>query len=119
MSTGVLELAPAKNFDSRNWAGQKVLWFVLPSYRGPVLIRGARIDGPGRVRFDRGDVPPLRIRIALHPTGGSPTSPVPPQGTRYRASYTRVRGPGCYAYQVDGTSFSRVVVFRAVWNTGQ
>jgi hypothetical protein len=25
-----------------------------------------------------------------------------------------VRSAGCYAYQVDGTSFSEVVVFRAV-----
>jgi hypothetical protein len=117
LSAGVVQLVSASNFDSTAWAGQKVLWFVLPSYRGPVLIRGARIDGPGRVRFDRGDVPPLSIRIALHPTSGSPTSPVPPQGTRFRASYTRVRGPGCYAYQVDGTTFSRVVVFRAVWQS--
>jgi hypothetical protein len=29
------------------------------------------------------------------------------------ASYTRMREAGCYAYQVDGTTFSRVVVFRA------
>ena len=35
-------------------------------------------------------------------------------GQRYRPSYTRVRGPGCYAYQVDGTSFSRVIVFEAI-----
>ena len=27
---------------------------------------------------------------------------------------TRVREPGCYAYQVDGTSFSEVIVFEAV-----
>jgi hypothetical protein len=111
---GKLELAPAANFHSK-WAGQKVLWLVLPSYRGRVLIRGARIDGAGRVRFQRGDVPPLSLRIGLHPSGGSPGSPVPPRGTRYFPSYTRVRGPGCYAYQIDGTSFSRVVVFRAVW----
>jgi hypothetical protein len=117
LSAGVLQLAPATNFDSTAWAGQKVLWFVLPSYRGPVLIRGARIDGPGRVRFDRGDVPPLSIRIGRYPTGGSPTSPVPPKGTRFRASYTRVRGPGCYAYQIDGTTFSRIVVFRAAWQS--
>ena len=38
----------------------------------------------------------------------------PPAGTRYVPSYTRVRGPGCYAYQIDGTTFSRVIVFRAV-----
>lgn len=116
LPAGELHLAPAHNFDSTAWAGQKVLWFVRPSYRGPVLIRGARVDGPGRVRFDRGDVPPLSIRIGRQRTSdGSPSSPVPPKGTRFRASYTRLRGPGCYAYQIDGTSFSRVVVFRALW----
>src|SRR5918911_5416164 len=61
MSIGVVGLAPPSNFDSQTWAGQKVLWFVLPSYRGPVLVRGGRIDGPGRVRFNRGDVPPLNL----------------------------------------------------------
>ncbi|HJQ74760.1 MAG TPA: hypothetical protein VJ814_07735 [Gaiellaceae bacterium] len=111
---GRLDLAPARNFDSRKWAGQKVLWLVLPRYRGPVLIRGGRIDRPGRVRFDSGNVPPLSLRIGPTTTSGNPTSPVPPPGTRYRPSFTRVRGPGCYAYQIDGTSFSRVVVFRAV-----
>ncbi len=29
-------------------------------------------------------------------------------------SYTRVQGPGCYAYQVDGDGFSYTIVFRAV-----
>jgi hypothetical protein len=29
-------------------------------------------------------------------------------------SFTRVRGAGCFAYQVDGTSFSSVVVFEAL-----
>jgi hypothetical protein len=109
----VLQLAPARNFDSRNWAGQKVLWFVRPSYRGPMLIRGARIDGPGRVRFERGNVPPLSLRISRHVLA-QPGSVVP-DGSRYLPSYTRVKGSGCYAYQIDGTSFSRVVVFRAAW----
>jgi hypothetical protein len=114
LPAGKLPLAPAPNFHSRRWAGQKVLWFVLPSYREPVLIRGARIDAPGRVRFQDGDVPPLSLRIGLDTSTGTPDQPVP-KGTRYMPSYTRVQGPGCYAYQIDGTSFSRVVVFRAVW----
>jgi hypothetical protein len=101
-----LTLAPASNFGSRNWGGQKVLWWVRPAYRGPVLIRGARVDGVGRVRFDRGAVPPTEIRIPAN-------APLSTGGARGRPSYTRVRDPGCYAYQVDGTNLSRVVVFRA------
>lgn len=115
LPAGVLHLAPASNFQSADWAGQKVLWFVHPSYLGPVLIRGGRIDGPGRVRFDRGNIPPLSVHVTRSPgePGGTPV----PKDARYRPSYTRLRGPGCYAYQVDGTSFSRVVVFRADWGS--
>jgi hypothetical protein len=87
---------------------------VLPSYRGPVLIRGARIDARGQVRFEQGNVPPTQLRIPVSETQGQPGHPVP-KGTRYLPSYTRVRGPGCYAYQADGTTFSRVVIFRATW----
>ena len=35
-------------------------------------------------------------------------------GGRAWLTETRVRSGGCYAYQVDGTSFSEVVVFRAI-----
>jgi hypothetical protein len=35
------------------------------------------------------------------------------RGQRYRPSYTRLRAPGWYAYEIDGTSFSHVIVFRA------
>jgi hypothetical protein len=114
LPSGNLRLAPAKNFGSRSWAGQKVLWLVLPAYRGPVLIRGARIDGRGLVRFQSGNVPPKQLRIPVGETQGSPGIAVP-KGTRYLPSATRVREPGCYAYQIDGTTFSRVVVFHANW----
>jgi hypothetical protein len=74
-----------------------------PRYRGPVLIRGGRLDQAGRLRFDWGNVPPLELRI-----------PKVASGDRGRPSFTRLRAPGCYAYQIDGTSFSRVIVFQAV-----
>jgi hypothetical protein len=90
------------------WGGQKVLWWVHPSYRGPVLIRGRQLDGPYRVRFDRGTLPPVELRIGRGVSDG-----VSDPG-RGRPSYTRVRAPGCYGYQIDGTSFSRVIVFEAV-----
>jgi hypothetical protein len=86
------------------WGVQKVLWFVHPSYSGPVLIRGRQLDGPQQVRFDRGVHPPPEIRI-------DPSRS--PEG-RGRPSFVRLLAPGCYAFQVDGTSFSRLVVFRAV-----
>jgi hypothetical protein len=103
---------PASEFAGSLWSGQKVLWFVAPRYRGPVLVRGGRLDHPGRLRFDRGKVPPKEIQIPKGNRGGNPTSKL--VGQRYRPSYTRLRAPGCYAYQIDGTTFSRVIVFEAV-----
>lgn len=106
VADGTLAVAPARNFGSRDWMGQKVLWFVHPLYAGPVLIRGRQIDGPSRVRFDRGSVPLLELRIRSGMRG--------PNGARAQPSYTRLRVLGCFGYQIDGTSFSRVIVFRAV-----
>ena len=103
---------PASVFGSE-WGGTKVLWFVAPRYRGPVLIRGRKLDEPVELRFDRGAVPPAELRIAAGARGGHPPG-FRLVGQRYRPSYTRLREPGCYAYQVDGISFSRVIVFRAV-----
>jgi hypothetical protein len=105
-----LALAPPRNFGSRRWGGQKVLWFVHQRYRGPVLIRGLRLDRAYRVRFEQGDVPPGELRIAA---GETVSWPGQPRGSRGKPSYTRLRAAGCYAYQIDGTTFSRVVVFRA------
>jgi hypothetical protein len=90
------------------WGGQKVLWLVHPRYRGPVLIRGRRLDGLQSMRFDRGVLPAAEIRIKPGETvtwmGQAPAS-------RGRPSYVRIRAAGCYGAQIDGTAFSAVVVF--------
>jgi hypothetical protein len=97
-------------FSGSPWFGEKVFWYVLPSYRGPVLIRGRRLDGPEWVRFNGGRLPAPELRIEPGRTvtweGQSP-------GSRGVPSTVRVREAGCYAFQIDGTNFSRVVVFVA------
>jgi hypothetical protein len=50
------------------WAGEKVFWLVHPSYKGPVLIRGRRLDGSGLMRFDGGALPSPEIPIAAGPS---------------------------------------------------
>jgi len=101
-------LPQQQDFYGTGWSGDKVLWWVAGAYRGPVLIRGRQLDGPHLLRFDTGrPLPPAEIRIAA---GGGYK---PWKGARDRASYTRVEAAGCYAYQIDGTSFSRVIVFEA------
>jgi hypothetical protein len=93
-------ILPGSGFYGSAWSGNKVLWIVDPVYRGPLLIRGRQLDGPNELRFDNGILPPRTLKI-------------PSAAARNRASYTRVRGPGCYAYQIDGLGFSYVIVFEA------
>lgn len=90
----------SSEFFGSAWFGNKVLWFIdRKTYRGPVLIRGRQLDGPSLLRFERGRIPPRELRLSAT--------------TRENPSYTRVRAPGCYAYQVDGLGFSYTIVFRA------
>jgi hypothetical protein len=98
-------IPPESGFYGSDWFGEKVLWIVDPVYQGPVLIRGLQVDGPNDVRFDSGMLPPRAIKVDV---------PTPSPSVRWsRASYTRVRAPGCYAYQIDGLSFSSVLIFEA------
>lgn len=93
---------------SGGWYGFKTLWFTLPSYAGPVLVRAARIDGKGRVAF--GEQPSIGHLVI--PPG--PTLNEASDGYRSAPGGTYVESPGCYAWQVDGLDFSYVLVFKAV-----
>jgi hypothetical protein len=92
--------------DRLGWRGQKAPWIAAPRYRGPILIRGARIDAPGEIRFGRGEDVHLR---ALYQRRGQG---VQPNGWRVWGATLWVRTPGCYALQVDGAAFSSVIVVR-------
>jgi hypothetical protein len=91
------------------WKAARVEWVASGSYRGPVLIRGARTDGSGAIGFGEGHVPADELQLLQ----SGQQVPKPAGGGRAWLSFTRVRAPGCYAYQIDGTSFSRVITFRA------
>src|SRR4051794_21803970 len=89
------------------WASGKVFWFA-PSYPGRILIRGRRLDGPQWLRFNGRRLPPRELRIEAHETVAWEGQPL---GSRGVPSSLRVRAPGCYGVQIDGRTFSRVVVF--------
>lgn len=99
---------PLKLQPEDGWYGFKTLWFTDPSYQGPVLIRGGRIDTSGAIAF--GEAPDLAELII--PPG--PTVNEASDGYRTAPGGTYVKTPGCYAWQIDGVGFSVVVVFRAV-----
>jgi hypothetical protein len=87
----------------RNVYWHKTLWAVDPAYDGPVLIRGAGIDPPRAIWFAYDK---RQLRELEFPRQKS-------DSWRYGPSFTLLPGPGCYAFQVDGTSFSDVIVFQA------
>jgi hypothetical protein len=91
----------SSGFFGSAWFGNKVLWIVDSIYKGPVLLRGLQLDGPNELRFEDGKLPPRALKIP------------PATSRRARPSFTRVRAPGCYAYQVDGLGFSSVIIFEA------
>jgi hypothetical protein len=85
------------------WSGNKVLWTV-PSYRGPYIVRGRRLDGTDVLRFDQGPNWTNRLHGELRLVG--PYADLNPAATF-------LHGSGCYAYQVDGRGFSYLIVFAA------
>jgi hypothetical protein len=94
------------------WLGTKVFWYVRPSYRGPVLIRGRQLDGRHTMGFNGGKLPRPELRIHAYDTVS--WSGQPP-GSRGVPSGIRVLTPGCYGVQIDGTRFSRAVVFEVIY----
>ena len=106
LPNGLLWATRDVQYGSR-WFGEKVFWFVVPSYRGRVLIRGRRIDAPGRVGFNGTRTPNAELRIEPYDTVSWKGQP---RGSRGVPSGVRILEKGCFAFQIDGTSFSRIVV---------
>jgi hypothetical protein len=92
------------------WYGEKVFWFALPSYRGRFLIRGRQLDGPNPVGFDGGRRPHDELRVEPYDSVGWTGKPYRSRGI---PSSVRILAKGCYAFQIDGTTFSRIVVVSA------
>jgi hypothetical protein len=104
--SGVIKVSD-KYVDSKGWLGQKTPWMIERRYAGPILVRGQRLDEPGPVRFAKGAGQHFaELRFAA----GERNS----LSSRFRglASASLFRSAGCYGFQVDGTSFSRVIVMR-------
>lgn len=107
-SDGHLQARPG-SVVAGGWYREKVFWYVAPTYRDRVLIRGRRIDGPERLRFHGR----RRSELRIGPGAATTWSGHQPDGSRGRASGVLFRATGCYAVQVDGSDFTRTVVFRA------
>ena len=105
----------------RTWPSAEVLFVSEPDYHGPVLIRGRQMDGQGELAF--GDRPTPAPELFL-PQGGWNSARNRkvwdgrrlnlPEGWRVELATIRIGANGCYALQLDGTSFSQVIKFEAV-----
>lgn len=103
------------------WSAQAVAWAISPNYAGPALIRGRQLDGPNALLFNGGidqqnfvgswSREPLLTTLRLIGSRDSVT-------WAYWGTFTRVRAPGCYAYQVDGLTFSYLIIFQALPEDG-
>jgi hypothetical protein len=87
------------------WSGTKRVWLLDSRYAGRALVRGRQLDGPNEVRFVLGR-PGFTPEKVLNPIGELRVEGTSP-------SLTRLRAPGCYAYQVDTRTRSYLVVFEA------
>ena len=95
-----------RNPDHPRWFSLKTLWFSFPSYQGPALIRGRRLDGSGPVGIGEGpSTADPEFQAGPTVNGGD--------GFREWPGATWLRAPGCYAWQVDGLGFSHVIAFTA------
>lgn len=94
------------------WGIAKTLIVMRRTLRQPLLLRGQRVDGPGELGFaghaGRRPYAALQFKTGWHTINAG----------RFRADgFTAwATVPGCYALQIDGRTFSRVVVFRIAFS---
>jgi hypothetical protein len=80
------------------WLALKTHFVSTPAYRGPFLIRARPIGKVGHIRIGS---TPAEFGPLLVPAGS---------GWREQPYFTFVTSPGCYGWQLDGTTFSYDVI---------
>ena len=87
----------------------KTPWVSLPSYSGPILIRGRALDNSGRtLRFSATAAGPSDS-VRLEAPHGRPADGL----WSFWASSMWVPGPGCYGLQIVTLVVTDFVIFRA------
>ena len=98
--------------DTRGWLALQTLWYAMPSYNGPFVVRAKRLGSNGPIEVQPG-------RTGQEPGSGPLVVPAGPtlntyDGIRTIPGSTWVTSAGCYAWQVDGRNFSEVIVVDAL-----
>jgi hypothetical protein len=104
----IYPVEPTQGWYPSEWSGNKVAWVARKGFSGRVLIRGWRRDGSSGVRFGDRPQPQTELRLTFS------AKDLGEGGWLNKGTFTRVRAPGCYAWQLDGLDFTRVITFRAI-----
>jgi hypothetical protein len=93
------------------WSLAKSPLVLKATFRQPLIVRGHRIDGDGELGFsgDKGRRPYAAMQFAPR------TRAIPLGSYKALSLVVWVSTPGCYAMQIDSTTRSQVVVFRAAF----
>lgn len=104
---------------------QKVAWIADPNYKGPIRIRGGRIDGSGQLLLGGPDnhwrgapvktVEGTDLYTELDLMESHTTSK---PGWRVWPSATYIATPGCYAWQIDGLGFTEIITIQVTTYLG-
>jgi len=107
ISRGRVDLYP----EVHGWSGLQTLWFAMPGYNGPFVVRAKSLSGtsPIEVQSSGGGLAPGSGPLVVP---GGPTLNTR-DGYRTVPGATYVTSPGCYAWQVDGGNFSEIIVVDA------
>jgi hypothetical protein len=104
--------SPFSAYDRRpGWLGSNTIWAWPTKLRTHVLVRGIRLDQPGRMRFELGPQwgsAPLatELHIDTSRTVGSYSQ------SRWGTTVTMllVRAPGCYGLQLDSARGTSTII---------
>ena len=120
--------------DDQGWFAIQTVWFAMPSYNGPFVVRAARLAAKGPIEVQSGGtgvspgsgplVVPAGPTINTFYTNwrvGHPRDAVTGRlitnltGYGYRTvpGGTWIKSAGCYAWQVDGRGFSETIILKA------
>jgi hypothetical protein len=88
------------------WLALKTHFFSVPAYQGPFLVRAKSLDRSGPIALG---ATPTQAGPLLMPPGPAANGAA---GWREFPYSTFVKAPGCYAWQVDGLTFSKTIVVR-------
>jgi len=94
------------------WFALQTLWFSVPGYDGPFVVRAKRLGASGPIRVQPGDSGTVPGSGPLVVPAGSTINTQ--DGYRTVPGSSWVTSSGCYAWQIDGQNFSEVITVDAL-----